>query len=268
MTLVNFPNAVAPVTIKRGGVGWPIYGLQSGLKAVGHNLVVDGDFGPATEKATKVFQGKAKLTVDGLAGPTTQRALAIAVLGAMDLDMLPEGLPQSLMEGEGGYNFGAVNWSVPGGVDCGLMQHRVYDPYIHSALEDAFYAPVAIMDACHDLRDRAYGNPKRAGFPGFMTSPYVLSLPKAKRKEAALRLALMAHNWPAAGGASYIAIHGKCSNPDGACSWLPRDKRGNLVVKFPDGKLVQTRWEWCQFYAFGGAHGAARMTKYVEGWPT
>jgi hypothetical protein len=267
VTLVPLPNQTAPATIKREQHGWPVYGLQSGLKAVGHNLVVDGDFGPATEKATKVFQGKAKLTVDGLAGPATQKALVLAVLAAMDLSMLPKGLPRSLLEGEGGYNFGAVNWSVPGGVDCGLMQHRVPVPYSLHALEDAFYAPVAIIDACNDLRDRAYGNRQR-DISGFIFSPYVLTLPVAQRKEMALRIALMAHNWPEAGGASFIAVHGKCSNPDAPCTWLPRDKNGNLVVRFPDGKLVQTRWEWCQFYAFGGPHGEARMTKYVEGWPT
>lgn len=270
MTLVTLPNRTTPASLKRGSSGWPVYGLQSGLRALSGSsaLTADGAFGPNTEKVVKDFQRMHRpLTVDGIAGPATQEELALAVLKALDIIQLPAGLPQSLMEGEGAYKFGAVNWSVAGGVDCGLMQHRVFEPFTQSALLDAYNAPVAIMDACNDLRDRAYGNPTRK-IPGFLISPYVKSLPTAQRKEMALRLALMAHNWPEAGGASFIALHGKCSSPDAPASWLPRDDNGNLVVRFPDGKLVVTRWEWCQFYAFGGSHGPARMAKYVKVWPT
>ena len=206
--LVNFPNSLAPASLKEGAHGWPVYGLQSGLNVVlpGSPLKTDGAFGPATHGAVRAFQKVGALTVDGIAGPTTQRALCLAILDHMHLDDLPEGLPRSLMEGEGGYNFGAVNWSVPGGVDCGLMQHRVYEPFTYEALADAFTAPVAILDACHDVRDRAFGNPSRQ-ITGFIDRPWVKSLSLAERKQKALRLALLAHNWPV--GANDIAQDGR-----------------------------------------------------------
>lgn len=46
--------------------------LQVNLNELGHNAgVVDGIFGPGTEKAVKSFQRTANLTVDGIVGPQT-----------------------------------------------------------------------------------------------------------------------------------------------------------------------------------------------------
>src|SRR5690606_7332585 len=56
-------------------------GLQSALNLLGASptLVVDGDFGPATEKALKAFQKKAKIGVDGVYAPESRQALQKAL---------------------------------------------------------------------------------------------------------------------------------------------------------------------------------------------
>jgi peptidoglycan hydrolase-like protein with peptidoglycan-binding domain len=51
----------------RGMAGEPVKRLQEKLGVT----PVDGQFGPATEKAVRDFQAKEKIMVDGLAGPDT-----------------------------------------------------------------------------------------------------------------------------------------------------------------------------------------------------
>ena len=62
-------------SLKRGSKGDKVKELQTKLNKVGNNLVVDGSFGSATEKAVKEFQKKYNLTVDGIAGPNTIKKL-------------------------------------------------------------------------------------------------------------------------------------------------------------------------------------------------
>jgi peptidoglycan hydrolase-like protein with peptidoglycan-binding domain len=50
----------------RGMAGEPVRRLQEKL-----GVPVDGQFGPATEKAVREFQTKEKIAVDGIAGPDT-----------------------------------------------------------------------------------------------------------------------------------------------------------------------------------------------------
>jgi peptidoglycan hydrolase-like protein with peptidoglycan-binding domain len=50
----------------RGMAGEPVKRLQEKL-----GVPVDGQFGPATEKAVRDFQAKEKIAVDGIAGPDT-----------------------------------------------------------------------------------------------------------------------------------------------------------------------------------------------------
>lgn len=75
-----------------GSEGNPVRRLQESLNDRRPNfrtrpLVIDGIFGPKTEKAVKRFQGANDLVVDGIAGPKT-----LAVLGfqCMDEDPAPD----------------------------------------------------------------------------------------------------------------------------------------------------------------------------------
>ncbi|MDP9388509.1 MAG: peptidoglycan-binding protein [Actinomycetota bacterium] len=68
------PAATGPL-LKRGAEGPEVRRLQERLVAHGAQLVVDGDFGPATEQAVRSFQQARGLDVDGKVGPRTWAAL-------------------------------------------------------------------------------------------------------------------------------------------------------------------------------------------------
>ena len=65
--------------VRRGDKAHPVPSLQYLLRARGHTLDVDGDFGPVTEAAVRAFQQDRDLTVDGIAGPQTWQALIVTV---------------------------------------------------------------------------------------------------------------------------------------------------------------------------------------------
>jgi peptidoglycan hydrolase-like protein with peptidoglycan-binding domain len=60
---------------------WVSY-LQELLRTLGYDIVADGDFGPATDRAVRSFQESAGLTVDGWVGAATWAALVAAAGGA------------------------------------------------------------------------------------------------------------------------------------------------------------------------------------------
>ena len=66
------PDDAKP-TLKSGSKGTAVKTLQTKLNAKGYRpvLKVDGDFGPATLKAVKWFQGHVGLSIDGIVGPKT-----------------------------------------------------------------------------------------------------------------------------------------------------------------------------------------------------
>lgn len=67
--------------LKRGMSGAPVRRLQEKL-----GIDVDGDFGPATERALRAFQESKGLSVDGIAGPDT-----FTVIGLPELVLLRKG---------------------------------------------------------------------------------------------------------------------------------------------------------------------------------
>ena len=61
--------------LQRRSAGADVERLQALLDVFGAHLVVDGDFGPATDAAVRSFQGSHGLNADGLVGPLTWTAL-------------------------------------------------------------------------------------------------------------------------------------------------------------------------------------------------
>ncbi len=63
--------------LRRGSKGAAVRSLQVDLNSAGAipGLVVDGDFGPATERAVRGFQQRSGLVVDGIVGLQTRAAL-------------------------------------------------------------------------------------------------------------------------------------------------------------------------------------------------
>jgi hypothetical protein len=63
-------------TLRLGASGEKVRELQALLVRAGGQVKVDGDYGPATEKAVRKFQTTKRIKVDGIVGPKTQLALA------------------------------------------------------------------------------------------------------------------------------------------------------------------------------------------------
>jgi peptidoglycan hydrolase-like protein with peptidoglycan-binding domain len=57
----------------------PVRTLQHLLRARGHQVTVDGDFGPKTDAAVRAFQAAHHLTADGIVGPHTWPVLVVQV---------------------------------------------------------------------------------------------------------------------------------------------------------------------------------------------
>jgi peptidoglycan hydrolase-like protein with peptidoglycan-binding domain len=59
---------------RKGDQQHPVQTLQYLLRAHGHNLTVDGIFGPGTDAAVRAFQQQKGLAVDGIVGRNTWSA--------------------------------------------------------------------------------------------------------------------------------------------------------------------------------------------------
>ena len=71
--------------VEEGDTGAAVILLQTDLNLTGASLAVDGDFGPLTLAAVRLFQSQHGLSVDGIVGPLTWAALeeAVAAVGAV-----------------------------------------------------------------------------------------------------------------------------------------------------------------------------------------
>jgi peptidoglycan hydrolase-like protein with peptidoglycan-binding domain len=77
------PPAPAPAStvtwpvLREGAQGETVTSLQYLLRQHGHDIAVDGDFGPRTLQAVRDFQQARGLVIDGIAGPRTFEALIV-----------------------------------------------------------------------------------------------------------------------------------------------------------------------------------------------
>lgn len=146
-----------------------------------------GNFQGGTAHVVRVFQRRTGLTIDGLAGTTTQRYLALRLLRPFQSEfIIPLGIMRGIVEGETGWAVGAVNWQVPGGVDCGWAQIRVLDGSSDDDYFLAFNGDFAFKALAKRLRfqkDRYYLNPAFVG---------------AKTHENAWKYGILYWNWQSA----------------------------------------------------------------------
>lgn len=71
-----------PPLLTRGSTGRLVRELQKGLRILGRNVAVTGEFDGETESLVRAFQGQHQLQVDGEVGKNTWRALAKALRAA------------------------------------------------------------------------------------------------------------------------------------------------------------------------------------------
>jgi peptidoglycan hydrolase-like protein with peptidoglycan-binding domain len=256
MTLPASPPAQsAPhYTVRPGDSGWFVYAVQVAYAELGYTVAADGTYGSQTTAAAKAFQAQKALYPDGVTGPVTQSRM-VAALGSVveaNRSWLAVGYVRGITQTETSGIITVVNWSIPGGVDCGAVQRRVLGPpFDAAALRNAFDTRLQLTRIAEEWQTRrnaflqlawAHDNYERAG-----------------------RCAALAHNWP--DGAEQMAKNGTVDNPRQKATWIPRDENGISLVHFPDGTLVDTRGQWCEFYVgFAERHGPGMVGRYVTDW--
>ncbi len=241
--------------VVRDDTGVVVWAMQKALNATvakaENKIAVDSEFGLATEEAVVRFQEKKGLAPDGSFGPQTSEAMAIT-LAARATTPVPDGLIRGLIAGESGYLIGSVNHSVPGGVDCGYCQRRVFD-------EDADN-----LDVVRRAFDPMY---QINLFAGRLRNRYEIFRGRGFSAEKAWRLATLNHNYPYA--AEQLSL-GRWPNAysDSYQQWVVNIGGPNGPLTFPDGEPITTPMEWCQFYALGAPEHdwPGQMTKFVTSW--
>ncbi|MGB2876009.1 MAG: peptidoglycan-binding domain-containing protein [Gaiellaceae bacterium] len=74
------PTPAPTTTLKGGDHGPQVRALQRALASLGYPLGhIDGQYGPATQRALAHFQQTQKLAADGVLGPATLAALTQAL---------------------------------------------------------------------------------------------------------------------------------------------------------------------------------------------
>ena len=77
---MSSPSSILPFPLTtEGDGGHPVRTLQHLLRAHGHQVAVDGIFGPRTAAAVRAFQQSRGLAADGDVGPLTWAAIIVQV---------------------------------------------------------------------------------------------------------------------------------------------------------------------------------------------
>lgn len=222
-------------SFKKGMTGWDVETIQIAINAAGFsaNLVEDGEFGPKTDAAAKVLQGRLNVTVDGVVGPQTQSALCARESNHAELHITPKGLIKGICFGESGGIIPTTSPLYPNKTrDYGPFQDNLLAPS-QQALKEAFSPPIQAKSVALDRRSKY---------------EFYRRQPEGDTAEKAWRLAVLSYNWPAA--ANQIAAgHGD--------TWTYVEEGTGAKRKLADPAPwieayhvagVRTGWDWCKFY--------------------
>lgn len=241
------PPGTTIYSFKRGDYHRGVWCLQRFFNSIGYpRTAEDFDFGAGTELLVKRYQSDTGAAIDGVVGPQTQaRIVRSCVVRAPFGSSLPKGLIEGQINAESGRNLAAVNWNVPGGVDCGLTQRRVYGPPFDAAKEDSAFDPRASVSASVKV----------------LHDNYVKFSARLGQGEYAWRVAMLAWNWPYA--AEELSRRRPISDTR-ACSWCNYPH-----TKFDDGTPVYSWRDWTEYYAIGSkAHNhPGAVTRLAFGVP-
>jgi peptidoglycan hydrolase-like protein with peptidoglycan-binding domain len=234
------PTPTYRYAFKLGMKGTDVVALQINLAAFGSTLALDGDFGPATEKAVKDFQTQLKLTVDGIAGIMTQRELCLRLSAAATSKYkLPSGLSKGLMENESGYAVAAYSaHPSDDGFDIGPYQQSFPPAQRNEPNYAAAYNAKEMSEVS--------GKEMRTQKDFFRKQPQVTT------DKRAWELAALNHNWPAA--AQSLARKGSIYNDPA------KDNETQAWIVSASGGRLHTATEWVNAYI-------SKATLYCTSWP-
>lgn len=176
-------------------VGWDVFALQGGLRALGIPIVVDGVFGPKTKKATIAFQESAGLVVDGIAGIATQREVGKQIcFKQSEAYGLQEGVPFGHFEYESSCQLGNHTPPYPDGErDIGPVQCNT-NYFSHSF---GFMPPKAIEECARRVSSKLE-----------LYKQNQLARPTADRLSARRCLELACGSWNAPSWTDFLARGG------------------------------------------------------------
>lgn len=230
------PSTDFRYSLRWGMTGTDVAALQLNLR----DLVVDGDFGPRTEKAVRQFQRlRPRLVTDGIAGPATQAAIATVRI-AVAAKRVPKGLLRSLASNESAFFLGSAGpHSQDSGWDVGVFARSTgHQPGSQSFLWSAY----DVAESASWSADNLIESREKIGSP--VESWYSEELADGVERIYRWQLAVFMHNWPAGAhnlarrGAVTVGYPGDDNNDDQPAAW---------IIAATGGRL-QTPREWCLSY--------------------
>lgn len=251
--MIWIPSPDFRYSMRRGMTGTDVAALQANLSP---RLLVDGDFGPRTERAVKRFQrARPRLVTDGIAGPVTQAAIANRRIRPIETRLdVPKGLLRSIASNESGLFLGSCGkHAADEGWDVGVFARSTgKTPGSQEFLDSAY----DVAESAEWTGRNTLESYERVGDPA--DSSYLYELAGGDRARYRWCLAVFAHNWPAAvfGGTLSSAYAGIARA--GRIYWeAGRDDRPADWIAEATGGRLRTPREWARSYV-------ERSTVYVR----
>jgi peptidoglycan hydrolase-like protein with peptidoglycan-binding domain len=94
--VVTFIPSYAGADVQRGSEGAVVTEVQTILAGFGYSVAIDGEFGPQTEKAVRLWQKSNGLTIDGIVGDETIASLRSARRIGNQMQVTPTDSPPGL----------------------------------------------------------------------------------------------------------------------------------------------------------------------------